>query len=143
MHDLKTYLRSSIARTSTSCFQSLTFFIHVTEAKVDDLELSIKVQKQIFRLEISVADAQLVNIVDSSKQLLQVLACSPLLQLLILNDQLKKLSSARKLHHEVQVLICLDDLVDLNHIGMMKLLEDFDLTADPFNVLPVFYLALL
>ena len=79
-----------------------------------------------------------MDVVDTCQHLLKILAGSFLSELLILDNQVKELSSTGKLHHEVQVFVCLDDLVDLNHIWMVKLFEYLDLSTDPLNILLVF-----
>ena len=64
--------------------------IHVTQAEVHDLETPIKVEQQVLGFQISVANAQLMNVVHASHQFLEVLAGLLFLQALILNDQFKK-----------------------------------------------------
>ena len=83
------------------------------------------------------ADAQLVNVEDSGEELLQVLACRALLELLVLDDEVEQLASTCELHDQVQVLLCLDNFINLNHVRVMELLENLDLSANPFNVLLV------
>ena len=61
-----------------------------------------------------------------------------LLQLLILNNQIEKLPSTCELHHQIQVFLCLDNLVYLHNIWMVKLLQNFNLPTDPLNVFLVF-----
>lgn len=58
-----------------------------------------------------------------------------LIQSLVLDNQIKQLTSLHKLHHQVQVLLGLYDLVDLNHVRVMQLLEDLDLTTYALDIL--------
>lgn len=84
--ETKTYLWCSVAWTSAGSLESLALFIHIAETKVDDFKLSIEVEEQVLRLEVTMADAELVNVVHASQELLQVLARCPLLQLLVLDN---------------------------------------------------------
>ena len=132
------HLWRSVARATTRRLQSSSLLIHVGEAKVDDLQLAIIVAEQVFWLEISMADAKLVNIVHTSDKLLEMLTCCNFLKFLIFDNQLKQFTSRSELHHEIQVLIRLNNLIDLDYIRMVKLFEDFDLSADSLYILFVF-----
>ena len=83
-----------------------------------------------------------MNVVDTSKKLLEMLAGCTFLKFLVLNDQLKELTSRGELHDEVQIFVCLNDLVDLNNIRVMQLLENLDLAADALDVFLVLNLGL-
>lgn len=72
-----------------------------------------------------------------------MLARSPLLELLILNNKFEKLTSAGKLHNQIKVFVRLDDLVNLHNIRVVQLLENLDFTADSLDVLFVFDLRFL
>ena len=63
------HLWGSIARGSTSCLESSSLLIHVTETKIDNLESEIIIQQQIFGLEISMADPTLVDILNTGNKL--------------------------------------------------------------------------
>lgn len=59
------HLWGGITRGSTSCLEGGSLLIHVTEAEVDNFEGKIVVKKEILRLEISVADSALMNVLDT------------------------------------------------------------------------------
>ena len=111
--------------------------IHVAQSKVHDFERSVEVDQQVFWLQVSVADAQLVDVEHASKELLQVLAGCALLELLVLDYEIEQLSTAGELHDQVQVLLCFDDFINLDDVRVVELLQDLDLPADALNVLPV------
>ena len=69
-------------------------------------------------------------------------ASRSLLQFLVLDYKLEKLASTRKLHHQVQILIRFNDLVDLNDVWMVELLEYFYLTTDSLYVFLILNLRL-
>ena len=83
------HLWSCIAGTTAGCFQRLALFIHITEAEIDDFELSIKVNEQVFGFQISVANTELVDVMNTSQKLLEVFASRSLLQFLILDYEFK------------------------------------------------------
>ena len=55
---------SCIARTATCGLQKLTWFIRVTQTKINNLDVIEVIHQKILRLQIPVANAQLVQIVD-------------------------------------------------------------------------------
>ena len=134
-----THLRSGVARAAARCLQRRPWLVEVAQSEVDDLQGLIVVDEQVLRFQVPVADAQLVNIVDARNELLEVLAGLLLLQLLVLHDEVEELTALDELHHEVEVLLRLNDLVDLHDVWMVQLLEDLDLSADALDVLFLFY----
>lgn len=69
---IQAYLRGSVARATTGCFQSATRLIHVTKAKIYHFQGSVIVYQQILRLQVSVADTETVDIVDGRDQFLEI-----------------------------------------------------------------------
>ena len=132
------HFRSCIARASARCLQCLTFFIHVTEAEVNYFQLAIEVKQKIFGFQVSMAYTELVDVVNTCQQFLQVLAGSAFLQFLILHDQFEEFATTCKLHYQVQVFVSLNYFIDLNHVWVMQLLEYLDLSTDPLYVFFVF-----
>ena len=80
-----------------------------------------------------------MDVVHTSKQFLQVFARCRLLQLLILDYEFEELASTGKLHHEVEIFVCFDYLIDLDNIWMVKLFKNLYLAADPLYVFFVLY----
>lgn len=81
-----TYLWGCITGTATSCLERLTFVIHIAQAKVNDFELPVEVQEQVFGFEVSMTHAKLVNVVHTSDKLLEMLAGCAFLQFLVLDN---------------------------------------------------------
>ena len=84
------------------------------------------------------ANAKFVDIVNTCKQFLQISAGCAFLQLLVLDNQVEKLSSACELHHKVEIFLCFDNFIDLNNIWVMELFEDFNFATDAFDIFFVF-----
>lgn len=80
-------------------------------------------------------DTDTVNVVYRSHQLLEILAGMRLLKPLILNYDLKKLTTLSKLHHKEEVIISFNYFIELNHIWVVHLLEYFDLSRYPIYIL--------
>lgn len=74
------------------------------------------------------ADANAVDVVNRSHQLLKVLAGLLLLESLILYNDLKELASLGKFHDQVEVVVCFNDFIELDYVGVMHLLKDLDLS---------------
>ena len=79
-----------------------------------------------------------MNVMYSSYELLEVFTCRLFFKFLIFDYEFEEFATARKLHHKIKILVRLDDLVDLNDVGMVQLLENFYLSTYPFDVLFVF-----
>ena len=80
------------------------------------------------------ADSKLVNIINAGNQFLEVFARLLLLKSLILDNQVKELTALDELHDQVEVLLCLDNLINLDNIGMVELLQYFDLPTYPLDI---------
>jgi len=59
------------------------------------------------------------------------------------HDVVEKLTSIAVLHDHIELLLCLDDFIELNNIGMPDLLEYFDFSRYPLDILLVVNLVLL
>lgn len=134
----KTYLRRSVARTSASSLERISLLIQITESEIHNLQRFVIVYQKVFRLQVTVADAELVNVLDARDELLKVLAGHLLLEALVLHNEVEQLASADVLHDQVQVLFCFDDLVNLNHIRVVQLLQNLNFSADALHILAVF-----
>ena len=109
------HFRSSVARAAARRFQFLPFLIQVAQAEVDELYVVVVVQKQIFRLQIAMHNAELMNVFYSRQNLGVHFAGFDFLQAPVLHDVLKKFAAAAVLHDEVQVVIIFNHLTQLGH----------------------------
>ena len=80
------------------------------------------------------AYAQLMNVVDAGYELLEVLACLAFFQSLVLHDQVEELATLDKLHHKIQILLSLNNLINLHNIRMVQLFQNLYLPAYPLYV---------
>lgn len=60
------YLWSCIAWGATGRFKSLILLVHVRKTKIDYLKRIVVIEEQIFRFQVTMAHATLVQILDSS-----------------------------------------------------------------------------
>ena len=104
------HLWSCIARTSTSCLESVIISIHVGETKIHNLDIVLIIKEQIFWLQISMTYFDLVNILNTRDDLLEEPACFILLQTFPLDDVVEKLTPACVLHDKKQLPRCLNYL---------------------------------
>jgi len=84
------------------------------------------------------ADSQLMYIVYAWDELLEVLAGLFFFQTLMLNNNVEQLASANEFHDQVEVLFGFNNFIDLYNVGVVQLLENFDLPADSFDIFFVF-----
>lgn len=117
--------------------------IHIAEAEVNNLESQVVIQKQVLRLEVSVAHSALVDVLDAGDELEVELACLLLGEARMPHNIIKQLSATAVLHDHVQLLFSFNYLIKLNHIRVSDLLEDFDLPRDSFDVLLIINLVFL
>lgn len=83
------------------------------------------------------ANAAFVDIFNPSDQLLIDSNRCLLMQALLLHDVIKKFAIYAVFHYQIQLRLCLNDLVQLDHVRVSNLLEDFDLTRDACNVFTI------
>ena len=57
-----------------------------------------------------------------------------LLYALMLDDVVEQLAARRILHDQVEFLVCLDDLVQLNYMGMPDELQDVDFARHALDI---------
>lgn len=74
--------------------------VGIAEPKINQLQIVLVVEQQILWLEISVNDAQLVQVLDRALDLLEELARLLLGQLLLLDDVVEELASRDILHDQ-------------------------------------------
>lgn len=111
--------------------------IHVTQPKINNFERQIIVQQQILRFEISVAHSALVNIFDTGYELEIKLASLFFRESGVPYDVVEELTPIAVLHDHVELLLCLNDLIELNDVRMPYLLEDLDFSRYALYVLLV------
>lgn len=123
-----------VARTSAGRLQPLAVFVQVAEAEVDDFDVVVMVEQKILWLQVSVHDAQLVDVLDARDDLLVHLCGLLLLQVAILNDVLEQLAARTVLHDQVQVVIVFYHFIQLNDVRMPNLLQNRDFAVDALDV---------
>lgn len=88
-------------------------------------------------------DAELVQVFNTTNYLLEKPTCFHFLELLLLNDIVKELTTADVLHDQKQLLGCLDDFKKLNNIGVSYHLQDVDLPRYSLHIRILYYLTFL
>ena len=92
------------------------------------------VKKQVLGLQISVHDAKLVKVLDSTNDLLEELARLSLLKLLLLDDVVEELATTDELHDEEELLGCLNDLKQVNDGRVPDQFKYVNLASDSLHV---------
>lgn len=77
---------------------------------------------------------KLMHVLNSGNDLLIELACFLFFKFCVLHYVIEKLPSTRVFHDEVELLGGLDDLIELNDVGMTDHFQDMDLPGHPLNV---------
>lgn len=83
------------------------------------------------------ADAALVDVLDAGDQLLVHADGSLLVQPLMTHNVVEELTVLAELHDEEQLALCLDDLVQLDHVRVSHFLENLDFARDTLYILLV------
>ena len=89
------------------------------------------------------ADPNAMDIVDAGNELLEVLAGMSFFESLVFYYDLKELSTLCVFHHQEEIVVSFDDLVELDNVRMVHLLQDFDLSGDSIDIFLLFNLRLL
>ena len=75
-----------------------------------------------------------MDVFDPSDNLLEELASLGLLQFLLLDDVVKKLTSADKLHDQEELFRGLDDFKELDDIRVPDKLQNIDFSGDALDI---------
>lgn len=97
------------------------------------------VEEEVFRLQVSVDDVQLMYVVNPRDYLLEKFASLFLLQSRVCHDVIKQLSPAGVLHYQVELLGSFNDFVELYDVGMSNQLEYMDFSSHSLDVRHVSY----
>jgi len=117
---------------------------HSSVTKIGDLQIEVLVQKEVLRLEISVADAVVVAILDTFDELLEVSSSQSLAEISHGDDVLKELTTFNDFHDDQEYLIALSVLLDVvdgfvsldqvDDVGVIYLLQHISLLRDSVNL---------
>lgn len=128
------HFRSCVTRTTTGSLEPLVLLVKVAQAEVDDFDAIVVIEQQIFWLQVSVDDAQFVNVLYAGDDLLVHFGSFILLEPAVFDDVLEELSARTILHDQVQVIIVFNHLVQLNDVRVPDFLEDCDFSVDSVNI---------
>ena len=107
---MKTYLGGCVARRATRRLQGLVLLVHVGEAEIHNLQSVVVVEQQIFRLKISVANATLVEVLNTTNELPVEFGSLFLIKTSISDDKVEKLATVSMLHNHEKFLLSFDNL---------------------------------
>ena len=82
-------------------------------------------------------DTTLVQVLNSADELPVKLSCLLLVEACISDDEVEELTSVGMLHDHEKLLFRLNNLVELDDIGVANFLQNFNFPRNPFNVLLV------
>ena len=85
--------------------------IKISKPKIHDFDIVVIIEKKVFRFQIPVYDADLMNVLDARDYLLEVLTGLLLHDSLLLHDVLKELSARGQLHYKIQHVVIFYDLL--------------------------------
>lgn len=123
-----------VAGRAASCLQHLARLVGVAEAEVDQTNVFLVVEQQVFWFEVAVHDAEFMEVLHAADDLLKKLAGLRLLQLLLFHDVVKELAARDELHDEEELFGCLDDLKELDNVRVSDQLEDVDFSGHTLHV---------
>lgn len=78
--------------------------------------------------------SQRVDVLYATYELVHELACQSLLDLLILYYEVEEFTTTSVLHHQVDVLLLLEYLVQLDDVGVVEHLKDSYFAFHSFNI---------
>lgn len=104
------HLGRRVAGTTARRLQHLALLVHVRQAKIDNLDIVLVIQKEVLRFQITVTDADLVDVFDAGDYLLSEATGLLLGKAFALDDVVEQLAAAGVLHDQEQLPGGLDDL---------------------------------
>mmetsp|Transcript_49296 Transcript_49296/g.127067 ORF Transcript_49296/g.127067 Transcript_49296/m.127067 type:complete len:319 (-) Transcript_49296:51-1007(-) len=113
---------------------------HVRQAEVDDLEdrflnRGLGGEEEVFGLEVSMADVVLVHVVDGAENVLHDSRRLHLGEVARVDDAVEQLTTIADLHHQINIPLVLERLMQLDDVGMVHDLHDVDLAVKALHVL--------
>lgn len=128
-----------VARASTRSLQCVTLlFVSVAQAEVDNLDVHILVEKQVLRLQVAMANLDLVEVLDASEDLVEEPARFAILQSSLLDDVLEKFASAGILHYQEELFGRFDDFIQLHDVRVSNDFQNVNLSHHSRDVSLVF-----
>lgn len=109
----------------------------VGKAKVYDLDVEILVQQDVLGLQISVDDVVGVTVVEGGDDLPEKPPGFLLLDPLLAHNVVKELTTAGVLHHHVNFLGGINDIVEGGNVLVLEHLHNQDFPQHPLNIFPV------
>lgn len=132
-----------IAWTAASCLKELSSFVGVAQSEINNLYVHTLVEQEVLRLQISVADLILMEILNPGEDLLKVATGILLLEALALHYVVEELAPVGVLHYEKELPVCFNDLIELDDVWVSNYLQNLDLSRHALNVCLVRDLVLL
>jgi hypothetical protein len=128
------HLWCSVTRRATGCLQKLAIPEYIAESKIDNLDVAVIIQKQIFGLQVTVDDVHCMYLLDSCNDLMEKAAGLGLLHSAIGHDVIEELATGGVLHDQVKLPSRLNDLIELHDVGMPYKLEDVHLSGHALHI---------
>lgn len=97
------------------------------QTEVCDLQVSLKVEQYVFWLEVSVNDFILMQMPNRFHHLRRIKASTSLRELVILSQMIEQFAAVAEVHHEVQLQICLERIVQFDDERVFDFFEDVSL----------------
>mmetsp|Transcript_117288 Transcript_117288/g.328260 ORF Transcript_117288/g.328260 Transcript_117288/m.328260 type:complete len:279 (+) Transcript_117288:813-1649(+) len=120
--------------------QDLTGFAEAGEAEIDDLQgvpldRLRAAQQEVFRFDVPVANVAVVDVVHAPEDLLHDERRVVLREVPGGDDVVEEVASGAELHDEVEALAVLEELEELDDVGVVHHLHDLDLLLEAEHVL--------
>ena len=132
------HLGRSVAGAAASCLQSLALPVGIGETEVDDFDVVVVVHEQVLGLQITMANAQFVQVLDARDKLEQELGGLLLSNPLAIDDVLKQLAASRILHDQIELFLSFNYFIELHDHGMPNNLQNFDFSCNSINVVNIY-----
>jgi len=128
------HLRGSIAGRPTRRGKRLTLFVAVAQPKVYQFNLTLVVEEEVLGLQISVNDAQFMQVLNTTDDLLEELARLHLLKFLFLYNVVEQFTTTGILGDKEKLFGGFDDLEELDDVGVADTLQNIDFAGDSLHI---------
>lgn len=102
----------------------------------------IIVDEAVLKFEIAMDDSEFVDIFDSTDDLFEDFACFFFSHSFFADDVIKEFSIFHVLHDKEEMFWCLNDLVEVDDVGVSDEFEDMYFSGDSFYICYIDYFAL-
>ena len=102
----------------------MPIFHAIRQSEVSNLDLSVFIQKNIFRLQVTVRNLSVMAILQARHKLLEVHACFRFTHFATVSNEIKEFTARNVLHDDMDLALLNYGLIDTDEMRMFESLKE-------------------